>query len=449
LTKSTCVFSNFGCTVNILKYYGGHMQAHLFMTEACKGTKALFEEWNDEFRVALSHYKRKLDMMSFSQFFKDFLLDHSRYLYLKLEIIVDFGSGLLALLEFLEQVEDISKLNFSVLWIKAEVIRENEEEFLLLHDFIAQHPQRMNAKIRHFKDEFQKTVKKLGEKITCLPLFNFGHHDDEEVYQRKYLINHARIDHYLDDLQLFENNNFQIDNLKMYLNPKYLPKFKLSESITNSVKDFDIKFYNGIVDRSDEDNILSLLSYCQESWPNSSISVGNVLKSIYLLHNLPWGVTYTPFNMEQNYFTNSHIFYKYKKAYWKLSFKKMLMSQLKSEGLELILEGNLIVFDFERKNFVIDGLEDIERIIIPSEEIDIQIKEYLDVWASNVIMKKENLTGGFKLNSISNLEFVQTLNISHSSSISITIENLEECSQFYSLIQENELYKYTNFEVVF
>mmetsp|Transcript_2789 Transcript_2789/g.2321 ORF Transcript_2789/g.2321 Transcript_2789/m.2321 type:complete len:124 (+) Transcript_2789:433-804(+) len=88
---------------------------------------------------------------------------------------------------------------------------------------------------------------------------------DEEVYQRKYLINHARIGHYLHPLHLFENNNFQIDNLKMYLSTKHLPKFKLSESITNSVKDFDIKFYAGIVDRSDEDNILSLLSYCQES----------------------------------------------------------------------------------------------------------------------------------------------------------------------------------------
>mmetsp|Transcript_2781 Transcript_2781/g.2312 ORF Transcript_2781/g.2312 Transcript_2781/m.2312 type:complete len:92 (+) Transcript_2781:240-515(+) len=63
-------------------------------------------------------------------------------------------------------------------------------------------------------------------------------------------------------------------------------------------------------------------------------------------------------------------------------------------------------------------------------------------------MKNDNLTGGFKLNSISNLEFVQTLNISHSSSISITIMNLTECSQFYSLIQEKELYKYTNFELV-
>jgi len=94
-------------------------------------------------------------------------------------------------------------------------------------------------------------------------------------------------------------------------------------------------------------------------------------------------------------------------------------------------------------------LEGIERAIIPSEEIDPNIKKYLDSWASQVIMKNENLTGEFKLDRTSDLKLLQAMDISHSSSISITIMNLTECSQFYSLIQENELYKYTNFEVVF
>mmetsp|Transcript_2784 Transcript_2784/g.2315 ORF Transcript_2784/g.2315 Transcript_2784/m.2315 type:complete len:92 (+) Transcript_2784:240-515(+) len=64
-------------------------------------------------------------------------------------------------------------------------------------------------------------------------------------------------------------------------------------------------------------------------------------------------------------------------------------------------------------------------------------------------MKNENLTGGFKLDSTSDFEFFQALDISHSFSISIKIGNFKHCSLLYSLIQENELYKYTNFEVVF
>jgi len=94
-------------------------------------------------------------------------------------------------------------------------------------------------------------------------------------------------------------------------------------------------------------------------------------------------------------------------------------------------------------------LEGIQRAIIPSEEIDHSIKEYLDSWDSYVIMKNENLTGGFKLDSTSDFEFFQALDISHSFSISIKIGNFKHCSLLYSLIQENELYKYTNFEVVF